>query len=47
MINFKDKVVIIIGGVFGIGLVIVKVFLDKGFKVVIVDYNEEYGKVVE
>lgn len=44
----KDKVVIIIGVVFvcGLGFVIVKLFVENGVKVVIIDFNGEVSKIV-
>lgn len=47
MANLKGQVAIVTGGASGIGLATAKAFLDKGAKVVIADYNEAAGKVVE
>lgn len=46
MNKLKEKVVIVIGGVMGIGKVIVICFVEEGVKVVIWDINEEKGKVL-
>ncbi|KAB7668387.1 SDR family NAD(P)-dependent oxidoreductase [Bacillus sp. B1-b2] len=47
MANLQGQVAIVTGGASGIGLATAKAFLDKGAKVVIADYNEAAGKVVE
>lgn len=43
--RFKDKVVIIMGGVQGIGKVMVEKFLVEGVQIVIWDINVEKGEI--
>jgi NAD(P)-dependent dehydrogenase (short-subunit alcohol dehydrogenase family) len=45
--NLKDRVGIVTGGAKGIGWGIVKVLVQEGVKVVIVDWDEEGGKATE
>lgn len=47
MKTLKDRVAIVTGGASGIGRETVKLFVDKGAKVVIADYDEENGKAFE
>ncbi|MCU0393939.1 MAG: SDR family oxidoreductase [Thermoflexibacter sp.] len=47
MARIQDKVAIITGGAFGIGLATVKLFLQEGAKVVLVDYSQEGIKEVQ
>lgn len=44
MKNLEGKVVLIIGGLFGLGKVIVECFGKEGVKIVIVDIDEKVGK---
>lgn len=47
MFDLKGKVAVVTGGASGIGLATVKMFLEKGAKVVFADYNEAAGIEVE
>ena len=47
MSNLNGKVAIVTGGASGIGLATVEAFVEKGVKVVISDFNEQAGKLVE
>lgn len=42
--SFKDKSVLIIGVGFGIGKVVVLVFVEVGVKIVVLDINEDGGR---
>lgn len=45
--KLKDKVCIVTGGAMGNGLGIVKVFLDYGAKVIILDYSDEVYSTID
>ena len=45
--EFKNKVVIVTGGVHGIGKVMSTIFAKNGMKVVLSDINEEQGQTLE
>lgn len=47
MNRIKDKVAVVTGGASGIGLGIVKKFVDEGAKVVFTDINQDRGSEVE
>lgn len=47
MKRFEDKVVIITGGGAGLGFAYAKGFCREGAKVVLAEYNDEYGKKAE
>uniref|UniRef100_A0A0B6ZL27 17-beta-hydroxysteroid dehydrogenase 14 n=1 Tax=Arion vulgaris TaxID=1028688 RepID=A0A0B6ZL27_9EUPU len=46
-LRYKDRVTIVTGGASGIGLGIVKVFVQHGAKVVFCDINENAGREIE
>ena len=47
MMKLKEKVAVVTGGAMGNGLVIVKVFLNEGAKVAILDYSSKLQETLD